>query len=178
MADQAITLDASAYLPNGKKENYAVSRRTRVPITFTEDLPKGEQGEYDSGSIPAASPLLTLLSFLPHLASALGPQIKINPNASYAPPINETIGHENVHALEDQNPVDISSMPIASTAMPLLQNGTGSTNPNELPAYASMHSTQLFDPAMKAQIVQQYMQKLQKVNPKAAGIYNSISKGN
>ena len=73
--DERIVPDVSAYIPKGQKRGSAVSRRTRTPITFTDDdLPKGEIGSFDSGTPiqQGAAHALNFLSLLPHLAASRG----------------------------------------------------------------------------------------------------------
>lgn len=174
MPEDSIQPDVSAYIPKGKSKGSAVSRRTKTPITFTEDTPKGEIGDFDSGSTPKS--VLNFLSVLPHIAAALGPSMTVNPAASLAHgiPVDETIGHENVHALEAEEPVDIKSMPSFNTMMPLLTSATGSSDPDELPAYASQptQGNRILGQSGRQSVIQQFMQKL---SPAKAATFAGIA---
>lgn len=161
--------------PNVSSYKPSISPHSHTPITYKDMGNKSLQGEYDPGWA-GGKPIPILQTLMPMLAEKLGPHININTGAAYPQPLGETIGHEDVHGIEARNPTDISKLSIFPSAMPLLTSATGTTDPDELPAYAATKTQggRIFPDPVRQDVVSQYPKTLPAGDAK---MYSDIAAG-
>ena len=156
----------------------AQERRTRTPIRY-QDLPKGEEGEYN---VPKPSSILDALPILlqsPNLLQAVLSKGLIQVDPSQSTPT--TLKHEATHAALLQSPIadKITQLATQIPGFGILSNalkGRGGNMQDEVSAYAAENDPKMNLPQdTRNSYINSLVQQLTRLDPGTAQKYQRLS---